>query len=302
MYNGIINIYKEAGYTSHDVVAKLRGILKQRKIGHTGTLDPAATGALPVCLGSGTKLCDMLTDKSKEYRATLQLGCETDTQDMTGKILAEKEVRITGRQAEEAILSFVGSYGQVPPMYSAIKVDGRKLYELAREGKEIERRPRQVQIYRIEIEEIRLPFVSFLVECSKGTYIRTLCHDIGRKLGCGGAMAELVRTRAGSFRLEDALRLSEVEKLRDEGGLEGRIHPVDSVFAEYPKLTVRGQFRKLIENGNAFRPEMAYGEYAAMPEGQARVYDEDGKFYGIFAFRQEAGRFFPVKMFMENGS
>ncbi len=301
MYNGIINIYKEAGYTSHDVVARLRGILKQKKIGHTGTLDPAATGVLPVCLGSGTKLCDMLTDKSKEYRAVLRLGCETDTQDMTGTILAEKEVRVTQEQAEEAILSFVGEYGQIPPMYSAVKVNGRKLYELAREGKEIERKPRKVEIYRIETEEIRLPFISMRVECSKGTYIRTLCHDIGRKLGCGGAMAELTRIRSGSFRIEEALRLEEAEKLRQEGRLEEKILPVDSVFAEYPRFTVEGQYRKLIENGNAFYRRMAYGKELVMPGEQVRVYDDNGKFYGIFEFRQEEDRFFPVKMFMENG-
>ncbi len=299
--DGIINVYKEKGYTSHDVVAKMRGILRMKKIGHTGTLDPQAEGVLPVCLGRGTKLCDMLTDKSKEYRAVLRLGCETDTQDMTGTILAEKEVRVTQEQAEEAILSFVGEYGQIPPMYSAVKVNGRKLYELAREGKEIERKPRKVEIYRIETEEIRLPFISMRVECSKGTYIRTLCHDIGRKLGCGGAMAELTRIRSGSFRIEEALRLEEAEKLRQEGRLEEKILPVDSVFAEYPRFTVEGQYRKLIENGNAFYRRMAYGKELVMPGEQVRVYDDNGKFYGIFEFRQEEDRFFPVKMFMENG-
>lgn len=301
MYNGIINIYKEAGYTSHDVVAKLRGILKQRKIGHTGTLDPAATGVLPVCLGSGTKLCDMLTDTGKEYRAVLQLGCETDTQDMTGRILAEKEVEVTGQQVEEAVLSFTGEYDQIPPMYSAIKVDGKKLYQLAREGKEIERRPRRVQIHRIEIEKIALPFVTLRVACSKGTYIRTLCQDIGRKLECGGAMAELTRTRAGSFGIEEALRLSEVERLRDRGELAGKILPVDSMFAEYPKITVEKQFQKLIENGNAFYRNMTHEKKSVMPKEQVRVYDEEGRFYGVFEFRPKEDRFFPVKMFMENG-
>lgn len=301
MYNGIINIYKEAGYTSHDVVAKLRGILKQKKIGHTGTLDPAAIGVLPVCLGSGTKLCDMLTDKSKEYRAVLQLGCETNTQDMTGTVIARQEVGVTKEQVKEAVLSFAGEYDQIPPMYSAIKVDGKKLYQLAREGREIERRPRRVQIHEIEIEEMELPFVTLRVACSKGTYIRTLCHDIGRMLGCGGSMAELMRTRAGSFGIEEALRLSEVERLRDMGEIAGKILSVDSVFAEYPNITVKQRFQKLIENGNAFYRNMTCENEKFAQKEQIRVYDEGGKFYGIFEFRQSEDRFYPVKMFMENG-
>ncbi len=301
MYNGIINIYKEAGYTSHDVVAKLRGILKQKKIGHTGTLDPAAAGVLPVCLGSGTKLCGMLTEETKEYRAVLRLGCETDTQDMTGNILVQREAAVTEGQAEEAVLSFVGEYDQIPPMYSAIKVNGKKLYQLAREGKEVERRPRRVQIHRIEIESIVLPRVMLRVECSKGTYIRTLCHDIGRKLGCGGVMEELVRTRVGRFGTGDALRLSEVEKLRDTGELAEKIIPVDRMFEGYPKVTVEKQFQKLIENGNAFYRNMTREKADAAPGLKVRVYDGEGRFYGIFEFRQEEERFFPVKMFRENG-
>ncbi len=301
MYNGIMNIYKEAGYTSHDVVAKLRGILRQKKIGHTGTLDPAAVGVLPVCLGSGTKLCDMLTDKDKEYRTVLRLGCETDTQDMTGRVLEEREVCVTERQAEEAILSFLGEYDQVPPMYSAVKVDGKRLYELAREGREVARRPRRVRIYAIEIEEIRLPLIAMRVSCSKGTYIRTLCHDIGRKLCCGGTMEELVRTRSGSFTIGDALRLSEVERLRDAGKLEGSILPVDYVFAGLPRVTVEKQFQKLIENGNAFYRNMVREKEEGGQEGQVRVYDTDGKFYGVYGFCPAQGRFVPVKMFMESG-
>ncbi len=301
MYNGMINIYKEAGYTSHDVVARLRGILKQKKIGHTGTLDPAATGVLPVCLGSGTKLCGMLTEEAKEYRAVLRLGCETDTQDMTGTLLEEKEAAVSEEQVKEAVMSFIGEYDQIPPMYSAIKVNGKKLYQLAREGKEIERRPRRVQIHGIDIESIVLPEVTLRVECSKGTYIRTLCHDIGRKLGCGGAMKELVRTRVGRFCMEDALRLPEVEKLRDTGKLAEKIISVDRMFTEYPKVTVEKQFQRLIENGNAFYRNMILEKEDAAPVRQVRVYDTEGRFYGIFEFRQEEGRFFPVKMFRENG-
>ena len=180
--DGIINVYKEAGFTSHDVVAKLRGICRQKKIGHTGTLDPQATGVLPVCLGSATRACEMLTDRTKEYVAELLLGQITDTQDTTGIVLEEREVAVDEAQVREVIGSFVGGYDQIPPMYSALKVNGKKLYELARAGKEVERQARHVDLPAIEILEIRLPVVKFRVECSKGTYIRSLCADIGGKL------------------------------------------------------------------------------------------------------------------------
>ena len=183
MINGVLNVYKEKGYTSHDVVAKLRGILKQKKIGHTGTLDPEAEGVLPVCLGRGTKLCGMLTDKRKTYQAVLHLGMETDTQDMTGQVISRRPVEVTPEEAARCIRSFVGDQMQIPPMYSALKVGGKKLYELAREGKEVERKPRPVTFYEIRILSVELPLVTMEVTCSKGTYIRTLCHDIGEKTG-----------------------------------------------------------------------------------------------------------------------
>ncbi|MFG6330795.1 MAG: tRNA pseudouridine(55) synthase TruB, partial [Lachnospiraceae bacterium] len=197
MKNGVINIYKERGFTSHDVVAKLRGILKQKKIGHTGTLDPDAEGVLPVCLGTGTKLCDMLTDRDKTYETVLLLGQRTDTQDAGGNVLERAEVRVTEEEVRQAVMSFVGPCEQIPPMYSALKVGGRKLCDLAREGKEVERRARPVTIYGIRIQRITLPEVHMTVSCSKGTYIRTLCHDIGERLGCHGCMKELLRTKAG---------------------------------------------------------------------------------------------------------
>lgn len=300
MYNGIINVYKEAGYTSHDVVAKLRGILKQKKIGHTGTLDPEAVGVLPVCLGSGTKLCDMLTDKSKEYRAVLLLGFESDTQDVTGKITKERAVTVSPQEAEDVIQSFVGVYEQIPPMYSALKVDGKKLYELAREGKEIERKARKVQIHHIEIEKMELPRVTMRVACSKGTYIRTLCHDIGQKLECGGVMEHLERTRVGEFRIENAHKLTDIEQFRDKNTLQEYIIPVESVFADYPKVTVSRKFQKLIDNGNSFYRKMTCESKKYQALQQVRVYNEDGRFYGIYEFRTEEDRFYPVKMFMES--
>lgn len=230
MLNGMIVIHKETGFTSHDVVAKMRGICKQKKIGHTGTLDPQATGVLPVCLGSGTKLCDMLTDKDKEYVAELRLGVETDTQDMTGQILRESSVTVSEEEVREAVLHFQGDYDQVPPMYSALKVGGKKLYELARAGKEVERKARRVQILDIEILEMHLPVVKMRVACSKGTYIRTLCADIGERLGCGGAMQSLQRIRVGSFTLDGAVTLAELEKLRDENRLEEILFPGRKCF------------------------------------------------------------------------
>lgn len=300
MYNGIINVYKEAGFTSHDVVAKLRGILRQKKIGHTGTLDPDAVGVLPVCLGNGTKLCDMLTDKSKEYRAVLLLGIKTDTQDASGIILEEKKVNVTERQTEEIIKTFVGEYDQIPPMYSAIKIDGKKLYQLAREGKEIERKARRVQIHKIEIEQLALPEVTMRIECSKGTYIRTLCHDIGGLLGCGGVMKTLERTRVGEFRIEEALRLSAIERLVREERLETRILPTEDIFKEYQAIIVSDKFRKLIDNGNAFYLNMTVEKRSVKQKEQVRVYNEEGRFYGIYEFIEDENRFKPVKMFMEN--
>ena len=298
MINGILNVYKEAGFTSHDVVAKLRGICRQKKIGHTGTLDPEAVGVLPVCLGSGTKLCDMLTDKSKEYEAVLLLGQVTDTQDVTGTVLEEHEVTADEEQAVEAIRSFVGAYEQIPPMYSALKVNGKRLYELARAGKEVERKGRPVEIHSIEILSVSLPEITFRVACSKGTYIRTLCHDIGQKLGCGGTMKSLKRTREGIFTIDGALKLSQLEELAAQGRLEEKVIPVEAMFTELPALTVKDAFARLIENGNAFYPGQAEESVRTPDGGQVRVYDRKGRFYGIYAFSEEKERYQPVKMFL----
>lgn len=299
MLNGIINIHKEAGFTSHDVVAKMRGICKQKKIGHTGTLDPQATGVLPVCLGSATKLCDMLTDKDKEYVAELLLGRVTDTQDTTGQVLEEHPVMVTEETVREAVESFVGDYDQVPPMYSALKVNGKKLYELAREGKEVERAPRKVHISEIEILDINLPVVKMRVACSKGTYIRTLCADIGVKLGCGGTMQSLLRSRVGNFALAEAVTLKQLETLRDANRLEEVLLPVDHVFAECPALHVQEKWRKLLDNGNSFYASQTV-ENHTYPAGEwVRIYREDGSFAGVYAYDNNRKWYKPVKMFLE---
>ena len=298
--DGIFNIYKEKGFTSHDVVAKMRGICKQKKIGHTGTLDPDATGVLPVCLGSGTKLCDMLTDKDKEYVAELLLGVETDTQDISGQVLRECEPVLDEQIVEETIMSFQGDYLQVPPMYSALKVNGKKLYELARAGKEVERQARPVIIHELEILEMTLPVVKIRVACSKGTYIRTLCADIGEKLGCGGTMKSLLRTKVGIFHVEDAITLEELEKIRDTVGIETRLYAVDNVFEDKPALHVKEEFCKLLDNGNPFYANQTL-ENNKYPEGEwIRVYGNN-KFYGIYAYEQEKHRYKPVKMFLTEG-
>ena len=300
--NGIINVYKEKGFTSHDVVAKLRGICKMKKIGHTGTLDPEAIGVLPVCFGSGTKLCDMLTDWDKEYIAVLRLGITTDTQDMTGQVLSrceERELRtLTEERVREAVMRFVGDYDQIPPMYSALKVDGKKLYELARAGREVERKPRRVRIEEIEIQSVELPLVTFRVVCSKGTYIRTLCHDIGADLGCGGAMESLTRSRVGIFGIEDALTLTELQQLREQDKITSVIIPPDVIFAKDRAVVVNGQGQKMVQNGNRLGAAQLTETVRFTDGEQVRVYDGDGKFYGIYVYYKEEDSLKPLKMFL----
>lgn len=289
--DGVINVYKEHGYTSHDVVAKLRGILHMKKIGHTGTLDPDAVGVLPVCLGKATKLCELLTDWTKTYEAVLLLGRVTDTQDISGKIMEEHKVDVDECQIMDAVTSFVGDYKQVPPMYSAIKHNGKKLYELARAGIEIEREPRTVRIDAIKINEMHLldeeKTVRITVSCSKGTYIRTLCHDIGGKLGCGACMIKLARTRVGQFVMDDSLTLNQISAFMIKGELENNIYPIWELF-HYPKLVVPKDLEKLLYNGNSFQLD---GEFA----GKYNVFDAQDKFVGIYEYVE--GRFVVVKMF-----
>ena len=298
--DGIINIYKEKGFTSHDVVAKLRGFLRQKKIGHTGTLDPDAVGVLPVCLGKATKLCDMITDKSKTYEAVLLLGVTTDTQDITGTVLDSKAVDGTSGEIEQTVLSFVGEYKQIPPMYSALKVNGKKLYELARAGVEIERKARTVTIDSVEIQKIELPRVYIKVDCSKGTYIRTLCHDIGMKLGCGGCMESLVRTKVGIFSIDNALTLSQIEQLNAENRLARHIIPIPDMFEEYKKIVIKETDSNIVYNGNPFTYDSISNlgsqeeRFKTMP---VRVYDFCGRFIGIYEWNRDRNVFKVKKMF-----
>lgn len=297
MINGIINVYKEAGYTSHDVVARLRGILRQKKIGHTGTLDPDATGVLPVCLGRGTKLCDMLTDENKTYEAVLCLGIVTDTQDISGTILRQSPVKVTEAETAECICSFEGEYMQIPPMYSALKINGRKLYELAREGIEVERKARKVHFHKIEICETQLPNVKIRVTCSKGTYIRTLCHDIGAKLGCGGCMESLLRTQVGRFELTDSVTLAEIETAVLEQRQQQLIIPIEEMFTQYFCVTMKPEFDKRIYNGNMFEAGHLQEEVTPEADTMIRVYDSQGVFVAIYRYQKSKCCFTLVKMF-----
>lgn len=297
--NGIINIKKEKGYTSFDVVAKMRGILKMKKIGHTGTLDPDATGVLPVCIGKATRVCDLLTDKDKVYETRMLLGRVTDTQDITGQVLQENPVTVSVEQVKSCILSFVGNYEQIPPMYSALKVNGQKLCELARKGIEVERKARPVTIYDIEILDVDIPYVSMRVHCSKGTYIRTLCDDIGQKLGCGACMAELVRTRVADFMLEDAVTLAQLEQAVAKNCLEEYVKPVDYVFAQCKAIVVREEFRKLLYNGNKLPVSCGCYEGEAEDGDRLRVYDAEKKFVGIYEYQAGEELLKPVKLFLE---
>ncbi len=301
MYNGIINVYKEKGYTSFDVVARMRGICGQKKIGHTGTLDPDAEGVLPVCLGKATKVCDMLTDSDKVYRAVMQLGVETDTQDMTGTVLKTGETsELTELEVRETILEFQGEILQVPPMYSALKVNGKKLCDLARAGVTVERKARPVTIYEIQVDSLELPYVTMTVSCSKGTYIRALCHDIGQKLGCGAAMKSLVRLQAAGYRIEDAYKLDKLQELKENGTLKDVVTPIEHVFEVYPVLTAKPEFDLMLKNGNKMALQQFQETIKPESEMKVRVRMSDGRFAAVYEYREDLGLFRPSKMFLED--
>ena len=268
--NGIILIDKPQGWTSHDVVGKLRGILHERRIGHSGTLDPLATGLLVVFIGRATRAVEFAEADRKEYIAGLRLGMSTDTQDITGRIISketdipdEPEVRI-------AIERFRGELEQIPPMYSAVKIGGKKLYELARKGESIERKPRHITIFGLEITGRSDNDYILDVVCSKGTYIRTLCHDIGTALGCGGCMSSLRRTKSGVFSVDNAYTIAEIQEAADRGEEEKLLLPIDTLFAGYPKLSVDADSEKKLKNGCIIN--------TSSPDGRFRVYSEDGEF------------------------
>lgn len=246
---GILNVLKPPGMTSFDVVAYLRGVFKTKKIGHTGTLDPAAVGVLPICVGNATRAIDFIINKNKSYRAELTLGTVTDTQDSYGNIIKEYEVKADKQKIYDTVMSFVGTYAQVPPMYSAVRVNGKKLYELARKGITVERNSRDVQIHSINVIDINNHKIIFDVTCSKGTYIRTLCSDIGERLGCGGHMSFLIRTRSGCFDIDSALTIEDIKDFSANGSLYDRLIKVDQAFSDFKDIVVTENEEKRLLNG-----------------------------------------------------
>lgn len=248
---GVINIYKEKGFTSHDVVNIVRKTLGRVKTGHTGTLDPDAEGVLPICVGKATKLADYIAADIKEYKAEITLGITTTTEDISGDVIEKRAVESSEEEVKSAINSFVGEYNQTPPMYSAIKVNGKKLYELAREGKEIERKTRLINIYKIrDIKALGNNKYEFYVLCSKGTYIRTLCKDIGEKLGCGGCMSDLTRTRSGNFYIEDSIKINDFKDMVSKNKLNEILLPVEKVLSNYKTVNIDSKVEKFVLNGN----------------------------------------------------
>ncbi len=268
--HGIINVNKPAGMTSHGVVARIRRISGIKKVGHTGTLDPDAEGVLPVCVGKATRLSDMLTGSDKRYTAVLWLGITTDTQDISGKVLGASDDIPGGDAVRACIGRFTGELMQVPPMYSAIKVGGKKLCDLARKGVEIERQPRKITVYGIDILSLDGCSAVLDIKCSKGTYIRTLCHDIGNALGCGGCMEKLTRTQTAGFKLEDAVTLDALEA----DGIEKHLIPTDELF-DYDKLTVSGGDEKRVLSGAPVKADSAAEDMCY------RIYGSDGRFLCI---------------------
>lgn len=351
--NGIINIYKERGYTSHDVVARLRGITGQRKMGHTGTLDPDAEGVLPVCIGTATKACDVLTDKSKSYETVMVLGFATDSQDVSGSVTkvadAAALAELSDSEIEDAIMSFVGEYDQLPPMFSAVRQGGQHLYEMARAGMEVERETRHVEIRKIEItsrpvrmkfgdvftkeelsddsslrsffdkareeqgrferytkrsgeapsEELPVIRIAFRVECSKGTYVRTICNDIGEKLGVYASMERLMRTRVSQFLVQDSYLLSEVEDIVAGGRLKEVLMCADKCFPEYERLDTKDKYDELLYNGNQlwFRH---FKQYITTPPSPVRVYSSKGEFLGIYEYLEGRNKYTPIKVFKDD--
>ena len=284
MANGILVIDKSAGWTSQDVAAKLRGVFHERRVGHGGTLDPMATGVLPVFIGRATRAAEFLESAEKEYVAGLCLGVVTDTQDTSGTVLETNPVCVTRAQLEAALRQFLGPIEQTPPMYSAIKINGQKLYELARRGQEVARRPRSITIHALELLEGEGADWTIRVRCSKGTYVRTLCHDLGRALGCGGCMAALRRTMAAGFRLEEAVTLERAQEER-----EALLLPLDEYFRAYPRFTVQNETQeKRAYNGNAFTAR-------GVADGEYRVYDRAGNFLSLS--RAEGGELHAIKNF-----
>ena len=284
--NGIVIIDKPQDWTSQDVVSKLRGVLHTKRIGHGGTLDPMATGVLPVFVGRATRGVEFFEHAEKTYEAVLRLGITTDTEDITGTVLTEQDAFVTGEQLEQVLQQFRGEIQQIPPMYSALKVGGQKLCDLARKGKEVERKPRTIHIHELTLVSMEADGIRLRVRCSKGTYIRTLCKDIGAALGCGGCMAALRRVAAGAYTIDEAVPLAQLVESNDP---ESFLRPVDTMFVQHPAVTLTEKQTLRCRNGNSFSVEMAEGTY--------RAYDPEGRF--LMLAKVEDGTMSTIKSFFE---
>ncbi|WP_342435858.1 tRNA pseudouridine(55) synthase TruB [Paenibacillus sp. FSL L8-0436] len=298
---GVLAVFKPAGYTSHDVVAKARRILGMKRIGHTGTLDPQVTGVLPLCLGRATRVVEYIQELPKEYVATLRLGMASDTEDLTGTITETvNEVKVTGEEVLAVLNSFKGVISQVPPMYSAVKVEGKRLYELAREGKTVERKSREVEIYEIEMTDMvysgNYPDITFRVLCSKGTYIRTLCVDIGRALGVPGVMVKLERTMSAGISASHCLTLEQIAEHKEAGTLDEHLIAADEAISHLSRHSVMDEKRKAALQGQ--RLSTRYVAPEVKQAGHFRLYDLQGEFLGIYEL-DDTGAIAPVKVFAQ---
>lgn len=288
--NGILIVDKPQGWTSHDVVAKLRGIYREKRIGHSGTLDPMATGVLVVFLGRGTRAVELCENDEKTYIAGLRLGLTTNTQDITGETLEERLVEVTRERVEETLKQFLGHQTQIPPMYSAVKIGGKKLYELARKGQEVERKPRNIVISELKLLEQNGNDYLLKVRCSKGTYIRTLCHDIGAALGCGGCLYSLKRSQAGRFTLEEAVSMETIQEAKNREEHMKLLRPVDSIFMDYPQVILGEKHTVRCKNGTDIPG-------VGLSDGLYRVYGPEGEF--LMLGKSQDGILGTVKSFFE---
>ncbi|AZR72396.1 tRNA pseudouridine(55) synthase TruB [Anoxybacter fermentans] len=297
--NGILNILKPAGMTSFDVVAKIKGLVKTKKVGHTGTLDPDAVGVLPICLGKATRMVEFLMEDRKFYRAQVTLGIETDTQDAKGKIIAQHEIsNIDEGKIRQVLTQFIGKIEQIPPMVSAVKHKGKRLYELARQGIEVERKPREVKIYSLKLLRVNLPHFWIDVECSKGTYIRTLAHDIGKALGVGAHLSYLIRIKTGEFSLEESVTIPEVFEASQKNRISDLILPIDWGVRSLPKVLIKDKVQKKAYNGGQLQKR----DYQKFPEGLGkgelvRVYSKSGFISISEVYDPERQILRPVKVF-----
>ena len=303
--NGILNIDKPAGMTSFRVVSLVRRLSGEKRVGHAGTLDPAATGVLPVCLGQGTRVIEFLMDTDKAYRAEIELGISTDTYDAEGTITKQSDPSgITRIQVEEALASFCGLIEQVPPVYSALKYQGKPLYELARAGVVVEPKSRRVTIYKIELTDWQSPLFTVEVVCSKGTYIRSLAHDLGQALGCGAHLKNLRRLRCGQFDIKDAVPLPRIEESFRHGYWEQFLYPIDCVLQDLAAVVVSDDEVKDIRNGRSLVIESVKGELELAVSGKpslqncCRAYTHDGSFLGVLRLNPESGYWHPEKVFL----